>query len=84
MNSRITNLNGFEGAVVIDDTNATPAPAGKQFSTLLVMAEAVVTTAVGNVTNMDGQTLPVGLMLPGRWSSITLGSGVVAAYYDRS
>lgn len=86
MNARITNLTGRQGGTVIADTSAhTLSTSGKTWHALLVVEEAVIAALTSNLesdTDLVGKTLPAGLPIYGAFTSLTLTSGTVIAYYE--
>jgi hypothetical protein len=80
-----TNISGHNGGNVISTTAATPAPEGREFVEIRVITTTVIATLVGTLTNVAGLTgisLAAGLVITGRFTSITLTSGVVEALLD--
>lgn len=71
---------GFLGGNVIDDTTQTDG----KFGGLLIVEDAVIDTwTCSNLTNsadLAGPTLPAGIYIPAKFTSITLTSGTVIAY----
>jgi hypothetical protein len=74
-------LAGTNGGVVIQDTNTHTPPTGRVYGVLSALTETVFTTVVGNLTGLDGMTLPAGRELRGVFTSVKLASGTLAAYF---
>lgn len=71
--------NGLSGGLVIADTN----PHEGNFATLKALGgDVVLATIKGNVGSLDGTTLSNGDFIVGHFSSITLTSGTLIAYYE--
>lgn len=90
-NVRVTNLTGQQGGTVINDS--TPTSAGtvanpKYWQAIQVINDAEIaslTAAAGMPTNADdltGVPIAAGTVLYGRFSAITLTSGLVVAYLE--
>lgn len=81
----INNLTGKQGGDVINDGAAHTLPSGQNYNAILVVQQAVIAASTGNLGNavaLNGVSLPPGLVLFGRFSSITLTSGTVIAYKE--
>jgi hypothetical protein len=76
---RIQGIGEHGGSVISDTTTTTPSGGATSFQALLVLSEAVVDEVAGNLT-LDGLTLPAGIFIEGRWTSVKLTSGTIIAY----
>jgi hypothetical protein len=74
---------GENGGKLINDTTTTTPTGATSFCGILVLAEAVVDATLGNLV-LDGETLPAGIFIEGRFTSIKLTSGSVIAYNSRN
>lgn len=86
---KVTNLLAAAGGKLIDGTTAViPVSGTTFFNAIAVIAEAVVASMPGNITNEDGssndpfagKTLAANTVFYGQWSSVRLTSGSVIAY----
>lgn len=85
MNINVTNIPGYNGGSVIADTTTTTPPEGTMFVGLHVITETVIDEIEGNlagVESLEGATLPAGAVIPGRFSSVKLTSGIVVAVLE--
>lgn len=71
--------NGGLGGKFITTTAATIPDSGLVFTAITCVEESVV-TLVGNITGITTITMPKGITIFGRYTSITLGSGKAIAY----
>lgn len=71
---------GHLGGVYITGTAATTPEAGKVFVALLAIEDTVINTSASNITGLTGISLTQGMVLYGRFTSVTLTSGKVLAY----
>ena len=71
---------GANGSKRITTTDATTPDTGFVFVAIQVTEDAVFTTLTGNMANTTALTLSAGLVIYGRFTSITLTSGKVIAY----
>lgn len=80
-----TNQGNF-GSIEMNGAGAVVPATGKIFTKLIVMTETVVAAQTDvSITNADLSvftSIPAGAVIYGRWSSITLTSGQVIAYYE--
>lgn len=74
----MTRTHSDVGGICVDDTNAV---ASGDYYGIQVLSEAVIDSlteaADYTLTNIEGQTLPAGVYLPMRFTTLTLTSGVV-------
>lgn len=76
-NIRATNLKGEQGGIYITDTAAHVG----DFEAILVHEAAVAALVSSNITGtLSAVVLPAGMIMYGKFSSITLASGKVTAY----
>jgi len=81
----ITNLTGLKGGTVLATTSVLNAAASRSFIALLIIEETVLSAITSNLTldsSLVGKVLPVGLVVYGRFTSLTLTSGTLIAYND--
>jgi hypothetical protein len=69
--------NNLNGGQVINNTS----PVTGNWTEIRVITAAVFTTLTGNVTNVGSTSFPVGAVISGRFTAITLASGSVVAYH---
>jgi hypothetical protein len=69
--------NNLNGGQVINNTT----PVTGNWTEIRVITAAVFTTLTGNVTNVGSTSFPVGAVISGRFTAITLASGSVVAYH---
>ena len=81
---RVTNLAGYAGGNVISDTTVTTPPARRSFVALHVITATVIDTVVSNLTGngLNGAAVPAGAVIPGKFTSVKLTSGIVVAVLD--
>lgn len=82
-NHRTTNLTGLQGGQVITDTATYTPPTGEAWHAIQVIEQAVISAITTNLTtsaNLVAVTLPAGLVIYGRCTSLKLTSGKVIAY----
>lgn len=72
-----TSIGTYGGKYIT--TNVATTPTLARFVAIQAITDTVVNTVVGNI-NVAGITLQAGLIIYGRWTSITLTSGNVIAY----
>jgi hypothetical protein len=68
------------GGKYISSTDATTPSTGYVFNAIQVITDCVI-TCVGNITGITSVSLTAGTIIYGRYTSITLSSGSVIAYY---
>lgn len=72
---------GRQGGIVLSGT----ASATGSFRRIVILNETVLATledgSLANVVDIEGKTLPAGLTFGGNFTSITLTSGLLIAYY---
>lgn len=71
---------GNRGGLYITDTNPKNPINGSVFNAIQVITDCVI-TCIGNITSITSVTLVAGTVIYGRYTSITLASGSVIAYY---
>lgn len=71
---------GNKGGKYISNTNATTPDTGYVFNAIQVVTDCVI-TCVGNITGITAVAVKAGNVVYGRYTSITLASGSVIAYY---
>jgi hypothetical protein len=69
--------NNLNGGQVINNTS----PVTGNWTEIRVITATVFTTLTGNVTNVGSTSFPVGAVLNGRFTAITLASGSIVAYH---
>jgi hypothetical protein len=69
--------NNLNGGQVINNTS----PVTGNWTEIRVITATVFTTLTGNVTNVGSTSFPVGAVISGRFTAITLASGSVVAYH---
>jgi len=69
--------NNLNGGQVINNTT----PVTGNWTEIRVITATVFTTLTGNVTNVGSTSFPVGAVISGRFTAITLASGSVVAYH---
>jgi hypothetical protein len=69
--------NNLNGGQVINNTD----PVTGNWTEIRVITAAVFTTLTGNLTNVGSTSFPVGAVISGRFTAITLASGSVVAYH---
>jgi hypothetical protein len=69
--------NNLNGGQVINNTT----PVTGNWTEIRVITATVFTTLTGNVTNVGSTSFPVGAVLSGRFTAITLASGSIVAYH---
>jgi len=74
-----SSLGGY-GSKRITTTDVTTPDANKVFVAIQITEDAVFSTLVGNMANSTGLTLSAGVIVYGRFTSITLTSGKCIAY----
>lgn len=76
-NVRVTNLKGDKGALYITDTGAHTG----NFDAIQALEDAVADLVSTNVTGtLTSVPIPAGVVIYGKFTSITLASGKVMAY----
>ena len=66
------NITGAAGFVIVEDGGTVTG----EFRAIQSLGDGgVLGTTVGNTPDLDGRTLPQGMIISGRWSSITAGDG---------
>lgn len=76
----ISSLGGHGGVRISDTSLTSPTAPLRKFVAIQAETETVINTAPGNVTGLDGATIPAGAIVYGRFDSVTLTSGTVIAY----
>lgn len=71
---------GNRGGVYVFDTNPKTPISGSIFNAIQVITDCVI-TCDGNIAGITSVTLVAGTVIYGRYTSITLASGSVIAYY---
>jgi hypothetical protein len=69
--------NNLNGGQVINNTT----PVTGNWTEIRVITATVFTTLTGNVTNVGSTSFPVGAVINGRFTAITLASGSIVAYH---
>jgi hypothetical protein len=69
--------NNLNGGQVINNTT----PVTGNWTEIRVITATVFTTLTGNLTNVGSTSFPVGAVISGRFTAITLASGSVVAYH---
>jgi hypothetical protein len=69
--------NNLNGGQVINNTS----PVTGNWTEIRVITATVFTTLTGNVTNVGSTSFPVGAVISGRFTAITLASGSIVAYH---
>jgi hypothetical protein len=69
--------NNLNGGQVINNTT----PVTGNWTEIRVITATVFTTLTGNVTNVGSTSFPVGAVISGRFTAITLASGSIVAYH---
>lgn len=72
------SVDGTAGAQVL--TSSSGATTGHFYAVQALEASVLHGDTVGNVTGLNGTDIPVGLVVFGRWTSITVTSGKIVAY----
>lgn len=75
--------NNLNGGQVINNTTPVTAAAGTNWTEIRVITATVFTTLTGSpgITNVGSTSFPVGTVLNGRFTAITLASGSIVAYH---
>jgi len=71
---------GTLGGIYEAGTGAVTPATGYVFNKIEVITEAQI-TLVGNITGITAVTFPVGTVIQGKYTSLTVASGTVMAYY---
>lgn len=74
---------GQNGGKYITGTGATTPDSGYFFTAIQVITDCSI-TAVGNITGITAASISAGTIIYGNYTSITLASGSVIAYYGVS
>lgn len=69
--------NNLNGGQVITGTGVTTG----SWTEIRVLTTAVFTTLTGNLSNVGSTSFPAGTIINGRFTTITLASGSVVAYF---
>lgn len=77
LSSKVTINNNLNGGQVINNTT----PVTGSWTEIRVITATVFTTLDGNLTNVGSTSFPVGAVISGRFTAITLASGSVVAYH---
>jgi len=73
---------GQMGGVYISGTDAVTPPAGKVFVTLFITETTTIAALSGNIAGLTGLTaVAANTIIHGRFTSVTLTSGALIAYY---
>jgi len=75
----VASLGGY-GGKYISDTSATTPTSKYDFCAILAITDTVVSAVAGNI-DIASMAITKGIIVYGRWSSITLTSGSVIAYH---